>query len=262
MMYKGDNGGLFPPAYYYINDSGSSDGYMHWSGLIRSYVDSNSVYVCTSMTNRGWAPTNFGGAGATTGENYWGDKVVAPENQTSDKAAKDRQAPRMSYTCNELIMPRKKTSSLTHLKLVKDSELKAPSSEILMAEYTDDVKRLMGTSPGGGLAIKSHRPTAGIGDGAAGTAYNGEDGLSGDPVVTTVAEAEADAASPTTDSLHLVYVQWDRHSNRGNYIFADGHASPHTLKETLDPKRFLWGQRVYSETTKPAVKDSDGNEVQ
>lgn len=266
MMYKSDNSGFFPQAYRYGDyangaSASSSSGYVHWSGLIRDYVDSNKVYVCTSMTNRGWAPTSFGSAGASTGENFWGDKVVAPEGQTSSKSAKDKQAPRMSYTCNELIMPRKKNSDLTHLKLVKDSELKAPSSEILMAEYTSDINRLMGTSTGGGEAVKSHRPTAGIGDGDAGAAYDGEGGLSGDPIATTVAEAEADAAAPTTGSLHIVYVQWDRHSNRSNFIFADGHAAPHTLAETLNTKNFLWGKRVYSETNKPYVQDGSGNKV-
>jgi prepilin-type processing-associated H-X9-DG protein/prepilin-type N-terminal cleavage/methylation domain-containing protein len=246
-MYKDDYKGVFPMAYYYLNGSGAP--YMHWSGMIRGYVKQNKAFVCPSMANQGWAPACF-----TGGVNGFGETVVPPDNQIDLGGGADFQVPRISYTVNELIMPRKKGSTTGHLTLVKDTMLKAPSREILMAEFTNVKERLMGTSPGGGEAVKSHRPASGVGDGGAGTEYNGE--TSTTPVLwaVTVAEAKAAAvASSYAGKVHLNYVQWDRHNDRANYMMADGHSEALTLAETLDPNSFKWGLRGYSCGNNPPV---------
>ena len=238
-MYKDDYKGVFPPSYYYLN--GTAAPYMHWSGMIRGNVKQNKAFVCPSMANGGWAPACF-----TGGFNAYGEPVSPPDLQTDLGGGQDFQVPRISYTANELIIPRKKGATTPHLTLVKDTMLKAPSREILMAEFTQIHDRLMGTSPGGGIAIKSHRPSSGVGNGASNTQYNGETDVNPTLVAVTVADAQAAALTPTTSSVHINYVQWDRHNDRANYMMADGHSEALTLAETLDPNNFKWGLRGYS----------------
>ena len=268
MMYKDDCNGVFPAGYWYMNGTGGSGGYLHWSGMIRSYVKANKAFVCPSMANGGWAPSNFGasaGAGQP-GTNFWGEKVNPPADQETQGAVMDMQAPNMSYCSNELITPRKRVTkpagSQANLRYVKDTELKKPSQEILVAEYTDVKGRLNGTSGAGGTAVKSHRPASGVATDAAGTAgYDAE--AAGVPPLyaATASGARAAAVNPGAAALHLNYVQWDRHSDRANYMMADGHSQANTLDETLNPDNFLWGKRAYSVAGKPAVMDASNNPV-
>ena len=252
MMYKDDNKGVFGTAYYYQNGTGKP--YTHWSGNIRSNVKQNKAFVCPSMATGGWGPT----CTSATGTNAYGETVSQPDGQgvvTSGNG--DYQVPRISYTVNELIMPRKKyqdgkgegSSGSDHLRYVKDTELKKPSSEILMAEFTNNAARIMGSSAGGGAGVKSHRPTSGVGNTSGDTMYDSEatpnPSLFPANAVTVRAQAKAPSGSDNTD-LHLVYVEFDRHNDRANYMFADGHSEPKTLEETLDPDNFLWGKKGYS----------------
>ena len=249
MMYKDDNKGVFSMAYYYPDNTAAP--YMHWSGLIRNYVKQNKAFVCPSMANGGWAPACY-----TGGVNAYGEPVSSPDGQTP-LAGVDFQVPRISYTVNELIMPRLKKSSLTdRLRCVKDTDLKAPSSEILMAEFTHVYDRLMGSSSGGGAALKSHRPVSGVGNGTSSKAYDAENDAANPVLVAnTVADATAAALAPTASSIHINYVQWDRHNDRANYMFADGHSEPKTLAETLDTNNFLWGKKAYSANRQPVTTD-------
>ena len=248
MLYKDDYNGTFPKAYYYIGDQ-VTNGYMHWSGMLKdgSYIKGNAAFVCPSMENGGWAPTCFGSAGNY--KNGFGEQVTPPDGQGSLNTACDFQAPRMSYTCNEAIMPRLKITTFTWLTQVKDMMLKAPSAEILMAEYTEKGERIMAASPSGGTALKSHRPAAGVTSGSSDSfgQYNSEDAGGVDKVYAT-SVATAKNPKPADDQNHINYVAWDRHSKKGNYLFADGHSEPKMLEETLDPNAFLWGKAIYSDS--------------
>jgi prepilin-type processing-associated H-X9-DG protein/prepilin-type N-terminal cleavage/methylation domain-containing protein len=247
MFYKDDHNGFFPKAYYYLNETSSP--YMHWTGMIRDYVKANNTYVCPSMKNGGWAPTCY-----TGNVNAYGEEVTSPDGQTPS-AGVDFQVPRISYTVNELFMPRKKGSATPLLVQVRDIMLKAPSDEILMAEYTDSIARLMGTSSGGGEAVKSHRPAAGVGQSAS-TEYNAETGSATKLYAVSVAAAKA--LTTGNSQIHLNYVQWDRHSNSSNYLFADGHSAAKRLEETLDPNAFLWGKKAYSDPRVTMITAEDG----
>ena len=255
MLYASSRDGMFPMAYYYPN--GTSKPYMHWSGMIRSEMKGgNNAYVCPSMENGGWAPTCF-----TGNVNAYGEAITAPEGQVDAAGGADFQVPRISYTVNEIIMPRKKGTTTPFLECVKDTQLRNPAKEILLCEFTDSFQRLMGTSPGGGAALKSHRPASGLSYG--GSEYNAETaGLSGNAVAVTAADARAAAAAPVATSLHINYVQWDRHREKPNYVFADGHAESKTLDETLDPKNFLWGKRVYSDPRITGIVDAGGTLIE
>jgi len=265
IMYCGDNEGLYPKAYYYMNDTGGSGGYYQWSGMIREYCKGN-VFVCPKDFNGGWAPTNFGSD--TDPQNFWGEKVIRPKDQTNmTGGVKDKQAPNISYTVNELICPRLKLSSLaTKLQQVKQGRIKKTSGTILVAEFTSDKSCIVDSSTtGGDNVVKSHRPTNAISNGASGV-FDGENDTTCDPRALTENDAiaarnAAIAAGGVSGHHHIAYSEWDRHAGRQNYVFADGHAGSKTLAETLNPDNFLWGQKVYSWIGEPVVTTNGSTAV-
>ncbi len=273
-LYSTSHKGMFPMAYHYKDWNSSASGYMHWSGLIRGDMKQggNNSYVCPSMTNGGWAPSCFGPvASSPTGFNAFGEEVSGPEIgggvfQTSQNTAQDSQVPRISYCVNELIMPRLKTAAIAqYLKCVTDTQLKSPSNEILIAEYCDTVQRLQGSSPSGGAGVKSHRPAAGVAAAAGPNSQYDAEGTwtqGNNLFAVTVADARTAAAAPTTTSIHLNYVQWDRHRDKPNYVFADGHAEPMDIGETLNPKDFKWGKKAYSDPRVGLITTDGTNEIQ
>lgn len=255
-MYLDDGNGFFPKAYEYINGTGSSGGYFHWSGMIRPYCQ-GSVFVCPKDFNGGWAPTCYGSN--ADAKNFWGDKVKVPNGQDSYKSGVyDKQAANISYTVNEVICPRLKLATgLEHLQQVKVNRLRQPSSEILVAEFTSLKSCIVDSSTTGGSdAVKSHRPVSGLKNGSG--VWDSEGDATITPVALTENEAIAGrnaaiAAGKAEGQHHIVYSEWDRHANRQNYVFADGHAASKPLAETLSEGSFMWGKKVYSYKTEPTV---------
>jgi len=269
-MYKDDCRGLFPAAYFYRDGSTSAGGFLHWSGMIRSYVKQNKVFVCPSMANGGWAPYHVGSDGlGAEGKNYWGETVKCPPDQPSHdgNSVLDMQAPNLSYCTNELITPQIVTMSGPYyrpwLKFVKDSELRQPSQEILLAEFTDNIKRLnYPPLPSFGY---SYAPANAVSPSAAGgSMYQASTAVANPyPLYVVPVDAAKDASFVHYDwqTPLIKYVQWDRHNQRANYLMADGHAAAKTLDETLDPKNYLWGKRAYCMTRGQAIRDSDGKDI-
>ncbi|MCL2641401.1 MAG: DUF1559 domain-containing protein [Phycisphaerales bacterium] len=260
MIHAAQNKDLLPASYTYRNygtptakDGSSSTGYIHWSAIVtgRSTTDhlttadpkdvsfKNKVFMCPSFTpdntqmgiDGGWKPTRYG------------------------PPSLDYQAEAMAYTANAIFMPRRKNvTNEAYSSLVRLGSALAPESEILVAEYTDKSARIMGNSAAGGAAMKSHRPTNALG-GAGGIAWLGGEGdhaggdfemISYDEIITESKAASFQTTGSDDLQYHLLYVGWDRHGGKSNYTFADGHAETLTLKETLDPEHYLWGQKVYA----------------
>jgi prepilin-type N-terminal cleavage/methylation domain-containing protein/prepilin-type processing-associated H-X9-DG protein len=263
-MYIDDHDEQVPAAYYYINDATSAAGYMHWSGMLHGYIDSDNSFVCPTSKTGGFAPTAFGPVGSTAGLTAFGKAVAAARDplgvqQTSGVNAYDYQVPRCSYTVNEVFMPRFKYSALKNkLKWVRSHEVQTPSGEIVFCEYTDYINRIIDSSPtGGNSVVKSHRPTNAICVGA-NTVYDGESNTSPDVHALTVAQAYADRATAEAGTAngchHIVYSQWDMHGGgTQNYIFADGHVDRVPLSATLTPSSFMWGKKLYSMVGKPNI---------
>src|SRR5262249_51669796 len=190
------------------------------------------VWVCPSDPQRGIAPTNFI------------DPTNAPGGQIPQTpGVQDNQAARSSYIANELVMPRKKYAAVP-VNVVSDAAIDAPAEVIAVAEMTSDWHTLNDSSPTGGAAVKSHRPTNGVSDN--GNVYDGESGIKG-PVralpiaVATLQIALAKERKAAGGLHHIVYSDPYRHSNGSNYAFTDGHAQWRRLEQTLDPNHFLWG---------------------
>jgi prepilin-type N-terminal cleavage/methylation domain-containing protein/prepilin-type processing-associated H-X9-DG protein len=273
-VYTGDNQGYYPSSYCYIDGNSSANGYQHWTAALdqeeyeplitaKKYPKKADQYVCPSHTPRGRAPTNF---------TSWRVPIPPPGQVSLDSTdtMDDRQAPRISYVANEIIMPRKKYSpehdktsppGTSNLCLVNVDEIQGAGVTILMTEFSDSSNCIWGSSAGGGAAYKSHRPTNGIkleGD----AVFDGENYTPG-PAAYQLTAAEARAAieavladkDAALTSHHISYVNPNAHKSGSNYGFADGHAAKVLFDDTFDPGNYMWGRRAYSCSDKPVIRD-------
>lgn len=239
-MYKVDFDDTYPMAYYYNNDNNSGGGYSQWSGLIQPYAKNWGMFVCPSDKIKGLAPTNFVGNNLGFG---------APPGQTAQNAIQDLQAPRLSFTANAAVMPRKRRT-VDPASVVGDSQVDAPAETILIAEMTDTPACINDSSSASGVAYKSHRSTNAVVTAGGGT-FTGESEAQGTPLeAITPTAARAALTTCVTASAnglpHIAYVAADRHAGGANYVFCDGHTKWLKLEQTLDPNRYLWGKRMYS----------------
>ncbi len=244
MMYVTDSQ-YFPTSYFYKAGGSSSDGYVHWSGIVSGQwkgSNSDGWFADASFT----CPTMSPPSGSGEGGGWYPSKK---EN--------DCQAKLTAYCGNAVFMPRRKFAGSSdgsngNMTLVNAANIQAPSSEILIGEYTDDPKRIEGNSATGGQAIKSHRPANAILDGSSAWA-GGEVGDCANPRKLDYATAKAKIDAQDSN-YHIGYVAYDRHNGKANYAFADGHAAAHTLQETLDSSNYLWGKRLYSQSGAPEIQ--------
>lgn len=247
MMYVQDYDETFPAAYYYNNDNNSTNGYTHWSGLTQPYIKNLGIFVCPSDKNRGLAPTNFlpGNAGAGV-----------PGGQTSQNAVQDTQAPRLSYIANGAVISRKRRTTDPG-NVVAQAAIDQVAGTILIAEMTDYVSCINGTSAASGQAYKSHRNTNAVVLPGGGT-FSQETEVAGTPVEAisvTQAQQVLDTCRTTPGNLPFIsYTAPSRHSDGANYAFADGHAKFHKLAATLDPNNFLWGKQYYGHGNAPVYR--------
>jgi len=221
MMYKQDYDETFPMAYYYNNNNSGAGGYTQWSFLVQPYAKNAGLFVCPSDPIRGHPPTN----------------------------TFDNQVPRISYTANAAIIPRKRRT-IDPARVVSDAELIAPADEIIVTDATNYSSCYNDNSSASGTNNKSHRSTHGV-TLVGGGKFAGEAEAQGVPLeantpVRVRQELVACRTAPGTQYSHLVYTQPDRHNNGANYTFADGHSKWMTLDAALNPNDFKWGKRFYS----------------
>ena len=214
MQYTQDWDEMYPYSYYYVNGSGGSGGYVHWSYLLQSYAKSEKMFVCPSDKEKGLLPTN----------------------------TFDYQVPRISYISNEVLMGRPRA----HFSSVSSAEVEYPSDLIAVAETTDYKYGIGGSSGPSGGAPKSHRPANAF------TPWNNDSTYAASyqyVSYTDWAAAEASAAAAADfindeSQTHLRYCSSGRHNDGCNYVFADGHAKWLKGQQTINYR--LWGTRFYS----------------
>ncbi len=295
-----ENGGFYPTCYEYIDGSSSSGGYDHWTAMIEpelytdpptGYVDAGGTrhaarypstsdeYVCPSHPLGGFAPTNFSTERipeAPAGQISQHDEVAA------GYPLDDKQAARLTYVPNELILPRKKystehdndpTSPATTRNLcrVKAGQIEAPQMTILVTEFSESPNGILGSSIGGGYAYKSHRPTNAVkfeSNSISGTIFDSEAydeilAAGEDPDVYKLTYTEAITAindvlldpSVASSSHHIAYMNPESHRTGSNFLFVDGHVGAHSLEDTLDGRNWMWGRKVYTFANKKPVID-------
>lgn len=272
-VFKSGNRSLFPSGYSYVDGNASTGGYHHWTADMDpgdytaavgagKYPKYATQYVCPSQTSGGWAPTNF-----TPGRIPTPPAGQSPQSATID----DQQAPRLSYTANEILLPRKKYSAAhdsatppgtSNLCLVQDEEVESVANTILLGEFSNSSNCIYGASQGGGDTYKSHRPTngmkvvgGGVFDGEGYTLGTKVQKLTYDEAETAITTVMADKSAAATNH-HISYINENAHKTGSNYTFADGHAAKFTLKETLDSGNYMWGRKAYSCADKPEIQDN------
>ena len=255
-MYISDYDDTYPPAYIYNapNGPGALDdsGINHWSGVQAPYIKNWGIFVCPSDPIHGQAPTNFIGNNMGAG---------VPGGATAgNPAVQDNQAPRISYTANEQIMPRPRggvggTITGQGQGVVSATSMESPASIIAYTEFTNYLNALSGGGPGG-VKFKSHRPSDALALDANGTVPYDTSNTNNSPVysISPVRAKALFAMQPTIPFgsnayPHIVYVNSGQHSGQqGNtWSFADGHASYMTVYRTLDCGKFLWGSKLYNQ---------------
>jgi prepilin-type N-terminal cleavage/methylation domain-containing protein len=244
-IYLADYDDTFMSAYYYKNDTDSSGGYVHWSGVLQPYVKNIQMFVGTNDPSKGFAPTNY--STATNNRGYG----AAPGQTPQTNADIDDQAPRISFTANSMVMPRKRRT-IDPMNVISGTALDDVSNTIMLAPQTHYATCLNDTSSASGVAFKSHRPANGILL-PSGLKFQGEApaevGLSS-YLAVDITRAKSDLAAcklaAATTYSHIVYSQPDRWGTGAIYVFTDTHAKYSDLAATLNPNNFQWGKRAYT----------------
>ncbi len=258
-MYLTDYEDMYPSANFRIAaDGSSSQGEVHWSYLINPYVKSAQLWVNPADEVKGWAPTCY-----PPGNNGAG----APPGQVSNCATAGYgsgiytlQVPRISYTANQLLMPRKRNSTDTSQN-VRATIVEEVSGTILIAPMPSKLACIMGTDG----EYRTYRPTLGV---RSSTSFS--DNLSDAPApgvalwAITVAEANSvfvcnNGTAPPNSPLR--YTSSGRYDGGNNYVFADTSARFKNFNATLNVNNFLWGKVAYSLNKLPIIDRATGLSV-
>ena len=260
-MYMGDNEDVYPPAYYYRNPaaSGSLDatGIEHWSGFMQPYIKNWGIFVSPADGKGGLAPTNWDDrAGGTNNLGFGGGGSVS---FTPGTGLQDNQAPRISFTANEALMPRPRggvggVAAGQPQNVVGGTSIDNPANTISVTDFTDYANAVSGTGPGG-TTNKSHRPADGYAMDANGTAPYDTSSLMDPNSIYGVSPAAAKAifaAQPTApfgggSYPHLIYINAGRYTGGNVFVYADSHAKWSKVEQTLNCNSFQWGIRAYNQ---------------
>jgi prepilin-type N-terminal cleavage/methylation domain-containing protein/prepilin-type processing-associated H-X9-DG protein len=269
MQYKQDYDETFPTAYYHraFNPAsgGTAAGYIHWSALVQPYIKNWGVFVCPSDRLGGHAPTCFSSATNNGGFGY-------PDGQLADQCGGgsivDDQAPRLSYTANSAVLPRFRNilDQNSGVQVVPDALINAPANTIALAELSDYLSCLNGTSLGTPVRNSSHRSVNAYAVDASGGRYLGENTDSATSplyampyaTVKTRLDACQGGSGATTDPL-LTYAGYNRHSGGSNFAFADGHAKWFKLDQTMNQNSWMWGAKNYGHQLQQPILRTDGS---
>jgi prepilin-type N-terminal cleavage/methylation domain-containing protein/prepilin-type processing-associated H-X9-DG protein len=223
ISYTSDYDECFPYSYSYLNGSGGTGGYDHWSNKVGAYCKNWQLFVCPGDKNKGLDPTN----------------------------SFDQQAPKISYISNEVVMGRPRP----HFQSVSQAAIDEPANLIIVAEITDYPYAIGGSSGPSGVAYKSHRPAN-----VFTSSCTNSDSAPAGPPFTQASYQECQAAFTQAASLsdmlaegptNAIYLSPDRHNGGSNYCYADGHAKWQKFQNVLSGYQF--GTRFYSMSGSPAI---------
>ena len=260
-IYLTDNDDVYQPAYIYGNPlaSGSLDatGIYQWSGVLGPYVKNWQMFVSPEDPNKGIAPTNWDDTPG--GGNNLGYGGGSSTSFTPGTGLQDVQAPRISFTVNEAIMPRPRggiggTVIGQSQSVVSATALTSTAGTILITDFSNYAKAVSGTGPGG-TTNKSHRPTDAFALDVAGTVPYDTSNTNNTPIyaVSAAAAKVIFAAQPTAplgggSYPHLIYANPGRYTgNVDIFIYADTHAKAKSIYQTLNCTGFEWGDLAYNQ---------------
>ncbi len=267
-IYLTDNEDVYMPCYYYgdPNASGSLDntGIYNWSGVVMPYVKNKQIFISPFDPLGGQPPTNF------IGNN---DGFGVPGGATSGNPNfQDVQAPRLSYTVNEQVMPRPRggvggVSVGQTQNVVSATSIDQPANTIVITEFTEYINAVSGGGPGG-VKFKAHRPTSALALDTNGTVPYDTSNTNNAPLyaLTSTAAEKLFDQQPTlpfghTTYPHIVYMNSGRKSNGVTFSFSDGHAKNLKVSQTLSCNNFMWGTKAFNQGGEAILCPSTGQPV-
>jgi prepilin-type N-terminal cleavage/methylation domain-containing protein/prepilin-type processing-associated H-X9-DG protein len=278
-IYVAGNNQTFPASYIYygmqLNLSTNSEtpdqatnGYYHWSAFI--FGDQNlrrpgvfqspsawAMFQCPDINNGGLAPTNTYATNRDEGQtNDQGDSVT------------DFQAPRCAFTVNEAICPRNKfvvgfQGAARVYRYVRAGRIKNSGDTILASEWNQDwhIVSDTGRGSGGNQVCKSHRPVHGYKSlgGQLDMELVAPDPFGGRPTMARVTPNDL-SADPQPGGASNTRLDWIGRNHgfakktfsngfnigRSNFLYVDGHVETKSVRDTVQPNRFEWGEQFYS----------------
>ena len=285
-IYKVDYKGMFPAAYTYAGKyqqdvpAYPTAGYVHWSSYLFGRKQKNDTdqqaykstegwqaFVCPSMGNAGLPPTNTYPANQLAG---------IPNDAPGDVI--DQQAPRLSYTVNEALMPRNKfkinqdkSGNPRVCRYVNAGSVRNNANVVLATEFNPNEKVVVDKGDvSDGDVIKSHRPVhaflgsgtgaaihrAGFGTGLPGI-YRNWSGL-------TPGYCENYAPDANNPLTWIGRVHGPRQAGgatsqdlrKTNFLYVDGHVETKRLGETMYPN-WQWGEKFYSVSPNDDMRQND-----
>lgn len=273
-MYLNDNDDVFSPGYYYRNPNtgGSLDatGINNWSGVVGPYVKNWNIFTSPMDGSGGLAPTNWDdrpGGGNNLGFGGGGSVSFTPGT-----GIQDLQAPRLSYTCNEALMPRPRGGVGGVFvgqaqNVVNSTALTSQAGTILLTDFSDFKNAVSGTGPGG-TTNKSHRPADGWALDPAGTVPYDTSFTNNSPIygVSPAAAKAIFAAQPNApfgggSYPHLIYTSSGRYNGKNVAVYADTHARVQDPLKSLDCSAFEWGDLAYNQGGATVLCAANGQPV-
>lgn len=264
-MYLGDTDDVYPPAYYYNDPTSNGNldatGINQWSGVISPYVKNLQIFVAPGDKIEGQCPTNF--IGNNRGFGCPAGAVATNPN------IQDNQAPRLSYTANEQLMPRPRGGIGGVMigqpqNVVSATSLEEVADTIAIAPFTDYLNAVSGGGPGG-VAFKSHRPFDALALDAPGTVPYDTSRTNNSPIYG-LSWAAAKALFAIQPNIpygsgaypHIVYSHAGRYTEGNNYSFADGHAKWFRVSQTVGCTSWKYGKRAYNQGGADILCPEDG----
>lgn len=279
-IYLAENQSVYPLAYGYLSDQyGAWDinkqnqniafGYIHWSYFLfgRGEVDDKS-FQCPSVPNGGH-PRTFPG----NDPDHWEIEQIDPQNKTkpapgSTGLVEDKQASRMSYTCNAAVVPRNKLGNIKNEvggtlrknKFVRETEIESAGRTILATEFNRNWRLLADGGASAGFIAKSHRPLNpfyneqsfydeyGLQENLGIYRYwpSQTDKNYGLKPLSELEEGQGMANTAAFNEINFVgrhHGGGDKLGGTANFLYCDGHVSRKTALSTLRDRE--WGMRYY-----------------
>ena len=262
-IYISDYDDMFPPSNHRL-EPGIIE--MHWSWMILPYMKNEQIFVSPGDKIQGWAPgcwqtsTNNRGFGVPSGQ------TDGCASQGYGAGEYTLQVGRISYTANQLLVPRKRSGTDTS-SVVSQTQVDGVSDTILLAPLSESLECMRKDGPG--TEVRSYRPTLAVRSSAsATTGFN--NALGAGLQLWALNQAEVDQimscnyGTPGGSSLDSVfrYTAPGRWDNGNNYMFADTSAKFKNFKSTYGVGKFLWGKFGYSIGGAPVLDRATGQPVQ
>lgn len=268
-IYLTDSDDMYPSGNQRLDPAGSSKfGETHWSIIVDPYVKNKDIWVSPADPNGGWAPTCYNAATNNSGKGAPAGQAAANCVYSGYNAGiYTQQVPRVSFTANQIILPRKRTDADTST-VISSTQIDDVSGTILIAPTTDSAQCMSL-----GAEFKTYRGALGVRD-SLDITDSFSKALPAGAQLWALTSAEIDSImacksgqTGTTDHV-LRYTNAGRFNSNGgtyggnNYVMADTSAKYKAFKSTFDVNHFMWGKAGYSIGGSPVIDRNTGLQVQ